>query len=247
MLIANQHVAHCWVSRMLSGRARLGNMLHSVDGLMLEPLCISGGGSPDARLLARSFSARAGTGHIQHDAELEPEPEGCAAPNRSQLKVHLFPTFATRAEGSDFWTAHIHGWIFDPAPEVATNPEARWYAHRISRNLACRALGLKELGMEGDVEGEGPRRIFRRRRKWLFRRTVAGRRVTLRVGNTEVNVDCDPMGHFKATQQLTHDEICATLGEGDLAAGSGCEPNIAPASSPCLARASPLLLLGALV
>eukprot|EP01050_Picozoa_sp_SAG11_P022104 SAG11_NODE_4089_length_2070_cov_2.606799_2_plen_149_part_00 len=51
----------------------------------------------------------------------------------SRLKVHLFPTFATRDDGdvedeggassnSGSWTAHIHGWIFDPAPEVATEP-----------------------------------------------------------------------------------------------------------------------------
>eukprot|EP01051_Picozoa_sp_SAG22_P007820 SAG22_NODE_565_length_9046_cov_142.250475_8_plen_491_part_00 len=227
---------HVWLGQ------KLARMLKSIDGgLVLEPLLISSGGSPDARLLTRSASVLArqpavagptastttitgaAAGAAGEAAAGPPQTVAPAAPapGSPPLKVHLFPTFATQAEGSGssaLWTAHIHGWIFDPAPEVATNPEARWSAHRLSRELACRALGLRDLGMEGDVEGEGPRRVFRRRRKWLFRRTVAGRRVTLRLGNsTLVDVECDQMGHFKATRQLSEDELFdpAALDERD--------------------------------
>lgn len=68
-------------------------------------------------------------------------------PSRAScVQVHLFPTFATREADGCGWVTNIHGWIFDPAPDSNTDPASRWFAHRISRNLACRALGLQELG-----------------------------------------------------------------------------------------------------
>jgi hypothetical protein len=74
------------------------------------------------------------------------EPSRAEPSRASCVQVHLFPTFATRDADGCGWVTNIHGWIFDPAPDSNTDPASRWFAHRISRNLACRALGLQELG-----------------------------------------------------------------------------------------------------
>ena len=87
------------------------------------------------------------------------------------------------------------------------NTSKRWVGHRVSRNLACRMLGLTELGMEGDADTEGNRAIFRRRRSWLFRRTVPGRQVSISVGSAMLEAVCDHAGHFHVDGVVPESEL----------------------------------------
>lgn len=104
--------------------------------------------------------------------------------------------------------------VFDPPPEAAVTPGRRWLGHRVSRNLACRILGLAELGIEDDIETEGNRAIFRRRRSWLFRRTVPGREVEVTVGGTTLKAICDLAGHFHVSGEVQEHELSNFAGLG---------------------------------
>lgn len=104
--------------------------------------------------------------------------------------------------------------MFDPPPEAAVTPGRRWLGHRVSRNLACRILGLTELGIEDDTETEGNRAIFRRRRSWLFRRTVPGREVEVNVGGTTLKAVCDYAGHFHVSGEVQEHELSNFAGLG---------------------------------
>ena len=75
-------------------------------------------------------------------------------------------------------------------------------------------LGLTELGIEDDVETEGNRAIFRRRRSWLFRRTVPGRAVEVTVGGTTLKAVCDNAGHFKVSGEVEEHELVNYAGLG---------------------------------
>eukprot|EP01043_Picozoa_sp_COSAG02_P045406 COSAG02_NODE_4146_length_5717_cov_3.929690_4_plen_200_part_00 len=80
--------------------------------------------------------------------------------------------------------------------------------------MACRILGLTELGIEDDTETEGNRAIFRRRRSWLFRRTVPGRAVEVNVGGTTLKAICDNAGHFHVSGEVQEHELSNFAGLG---------------------------------
>ena len=75
-------------------------------------------------------------------------------------------------------------------------------------------LGLTELGIEDDIETEGNRAIFRRRRSWLFRRTVPGREVEVTVGGTTLKAVCDYAGHFRVSAEVQEHELSNFAGLG---------------------------------
>ena len=103
---------------------------------------------------------------------------------------------------------HAGAGVFTPPSEARLDPHKRWIGHRFSRNLACRAMGLNELS--GEEDSAGNRAIFRRRRSWLFRKTVPGRRVTVRVGTKLLlEAACDHAGHFRASGVVSATELLA--------------------------------------
>ena len=72
------------------------------------------------------------------------EPTGTSvsmASSTQPLQVHLFPTYGTQHTCGS-WRVNVHGWVFDAPAAARLDPGQRWFGHRFSRNLICRARAL---------------------------------------------------------------------------------------------------------
>ena len=154
------------------------------------------------------------------------ELQATSASGNQPLQVHLFPTYATQ-HTAESWRVNVHGWVFNTPAAARLDPGQRWFGHRFSRNLICRALGLTEVGAEDDTEGI--RAIFRRRRSLFFCKAVAGRQISVRVGDLALDAVCDAGGHFHASGIATEGELLSALGHR-LLEGTSKHGGVSPAA-----------------
>jgi len=113
--------------------------------------------------------------------------------------IVFFPTYASRAQGG--WTARIAGMVARPLPERSRR---RVLAVAVLRRL----LDLDEEQMASEV--------FRRRAEMFLFRRVVGHRVTIALGDRNIDAGySDKTGHFETTVEFGDDFAAVHAIAGD--------------------------------
>jgi hypothetical protein len=116
---------------------------------------------------------------------------GQNSPIKPDEVVLFFPSIAHQIEDGRAWEMEVHGWIHEP--------EERSLFRRAAVELFRKSLGLEKA--------DEASAIFRQRARWFLVDSERGKRISVRIGQTEYPVDVSAAdGHFRGTIRLSEEE-----------------------------------------
>jgi len=114
---------------------------------------------------------------------------------RADERVMFFPTFAVEGNGAS-WTAHVHGWIYEPETGNARDELSR----ALSKLIAQRFGLSREVLLKDSVEAA---QHFERRATPFFVDNERGKRIAVTVaGASAITEESEKNGHFVGTVAL---------------------------------------------